>query len=339
MISTPYDSITFSGDGSTTAWPYSFPVYDADVIRLILIDTDGTQTEITDDYYVDVVGNTVYYPGYAPGEEPPEEDRPPKVQTGQKLVVYRVTEVTQESDLGEKWPFHVIEKGLDKLTMIMQEAMFDLSRSLKISVGSDATINNFDSTIIPKAGMAIQVKKNGRGFECVESPTTVLAQCVAARDSAISSANDAAGSASAANGYKNTASNAADAAVQANNSAQGALVDADALLASVQAYISAATVDGFWSSATEYDPGDCVMTSDGAVYRCIQTSTNNPPATSPSYWVPITTVELYTFEYDNNGDLMPLINPNSSQNWDIDENDDIMPADTGAIPDVDDEEY
>ena len=49
--------------------------------------------------------------------------------------------------------------------------------------------------------------------------------------------------------------------------------------------------------------------------------------------------QMYTFEYDNNGDLMPLINPNSSQNWDVDENDDIMPADTGAIPDVDDEEY
>ena len=338
MISTPYDSICYSGDGSTTAWPYSFPVYDADVIRLILIDTDGTQTEITDDYYVDVAGDTVYYPGYAPGEEPPEEDQPPKIQTGQKLVVYRVTEVTQESDLGEKWPFFVIEKGLDKLTMILQEAMFDLSRSLKISVGSDAE-TTFDATIIPIPGRAIEVNNSGTGFVCVDSPSTVLAQCEAIQAQVAEDAAQVAEDADNVEDWASDAEDAADAAVQANNSAQGALIDADALLQATKAYISAATVDGFWNSATEYDPGDCVMTSDGAVYRCIQTSTNNPPATSPSYWVPITTVELYTFEYDTNGDLMPLINPNASQNWDIDENDDIMPADTGAVPDVDDEEY
>ena len=335
MVISDVNQVIYNGDGLTTAWPYTFRIIEASDIKLTVVNANGSETDITEDYYVDVNNSTVYYPGYAPGSAPPQADQPPKLVSGQKIIVYRALPVTQEADLGEKWPFYVIENALDKLTMLIQDWRDVLNRCLKVRVGD----TNFDATIVPVAGRAIQVTANGKGFECVESPTSVLSQCVTARDTAVASATSAANSASDANTYKNQASNAAASAVQANNSAQGALIDADALLAAVHAYISAATVDGFWNNATEYDPGDCVMTSDGAVYRCIQTSTNNPPATSPSYWVPITTVELYTFEYDNNGDLMPLINPNSSQNWDVDENDDIMPADTGAVPDVDDEEY
>ena len=136
-----------------------------------------------------------------------------------------------------------------------------------------------------------------------------------------------------------TATIASDEAVQANNSVQGALVDADALLQATKGYISAATVDSIWDPEVTYSAGDVVMTSDGAVYRCIQGNTNMPPVTSPNYWALITTTELFTFEYDNNGDLMPLINPNPSQNWDLDENTDIMPSSLTTIIYVDNEEF
>lgn len=119
---------------------------------------------------------------------------------------------------------------------------------------------------------------------------------------------------------------ASSAAIQANNSAQGALVDADALLQETKAYISAATVDSFWDPTESYSVGDVVMMPDGSVYRCIQANTDKDPVVYPNYWAMIVSTELATFEYDENGDLMPLINPSSSQNWDIDENYDIMPA-------------
>lgn len=121
MVITTVSKLTYNGDGSNTAFPYTFPIYSANDIHLVLVAANGTKTEITSDYYVNTVNNTVYYPGYAPGAEPPLADQPAKVQTGQKLVVYRDTPVTQESDLGEKWPFNVVEKGLDKLTMMLQE--------------------------------------------------------------------------------------------------------------------------------------------------------------------------------------------------------------------------
>ena len=169
MISVDYEQVVYNGNGSQTAWPYSFPIYDGDVVRLILLDADGTETDITQDYFVDVPGSTVYYPGYAPGEEPPVADQPPKVQTGQKLIVYRDTEITQDSDLGDSWPFNVIEKGLDKLTMILQEKAFTLARCLKISQGQAAEIDNYDPTVPLAADKVICGNAAGDGFEAREA--------------------------------------------------------------------------------------------------------------------------------------------------------------------------
>lgn len=169
MISVDYEQVVYAGNGSQDAWPYSFPIDDGDVIRLILIDTDGTEINIEQDYFVDVPGSTVYYPGYAPGEEPPVADQPPKVQSGQKLIVYRDTEITQDSNLGDSWPFNVIEKGLDKLTMILQEKAFALARCLKISQGQAAEIDNYDPTVPLEAGKVICGNAAGDGFEAREA--------------------------------------------------------------------------------------------------------------------------------------------------------------------------
>jgi len=121
MVITNVNHVVYQGDGVTTAFPFTFEFIDKTDIKLQLIDADGARHDITSDYYVDVVNNTVYYPGYAPGSEPPEEEQPPKVQTGQKIRVYRKIPVNQLANLGDKWPFQVIEKGLDKLTMLIQD--------------------------------------------------------------------------------------------------------------------------------------------------------------------------------------------------------------------------
>ena len=108
--------------------------------------------------------------------------------------------------------------------------------------------------------------------------------------------------------------------------AEEAVNEAAALLAQVQALIVAATVNTEWDAETTYEVGDVVITSDGATYRCIQESTNNPPATSPGYWAAVMIVEAKTFEYDSNGDICPCISPVESANWGIDSNGDIYPS-------------
>ena len=132
MVISGVNTVTYNGDGITTAWPYTYEVTDASEIRIQLNNADGTAVIVENDYYVDLINSTVYYPGYAPGSEPPEAEQPPKVQEGQTITVYREIPITQESDLGEKWPFEVIEKGLDKLTMIAQQ----------IDSGTKRTVDN-----------------------------------------------------------------------------------------------------------------------------------------------------------------------------------------------------
>ena len=121
MVISQVNQNVYNGDGINKSWPYTFEIIDKTDVHLILQDVDGTQTVLTSDYYIDEVNATAYYPGYAPGAEPPEADQPPVVAEGQKIIVYRDLPLTQEADLGESWPFYVIEKGLDKLTMLLQD--------------------------------------------------------------------------------------------------------------------------------------------------------------------------------------------------------------------------
>ena len=170
MVITDVNQVVYLGDGVTTAWPFTFRIIDATDVKLLLIDADGTETDITSDYFVDTNTNTVYYPGYAPGAEPGLADQPAPVQTGQRLVVYRELPVTQEKDLGDKWPFFVIELALDKLTMILQQIYEWWGRTLRISEGDKATHPDFDMTFPIEPGKSFRVNMEGTGFEASADP-------------------------------------------------------------------------------------------------------------------------------------------------------------------------
>lgn len=184
MVITDVNQVVYQGDGATTAFPFTFRIIDATDIKLLLIDADGTETDITSDYFVDTVNNTVHYPGYAPGAEPGLTDQPAPVQEGQRLVVYRELPVTQEKDLGEKWPFFVIELALDKLTMLIQQVKGIWDRCLKVSVGQEATAPDFNYTVPIEAGKTFRVKDDGTGFELTEDPAVAHAAAVAAQEAA-----------------------------------------------------------------------------------------------------------------------------------------------------------
>lgn len=190
MVITDVNQVVYNGDGQNTAFPFTFAIADASDVHLLLIRADGTEQEVSSDFYVDVNTNTVYYPGYAPGAEPGQSDQPPKLQAGEKLVVYRALPVTQERNLGDKHPFNPIERALDKLTMLIQQIWGVWDRCLKISVGMSAT-RNFDSTIPIVPGKSIQVKADGSGFEAVDSPAIAAAQAQTAATTAVNSAAEA----------------------------------------------------------------------------------------------------------------------------------------------------
>lgn len=188
MVISGVNTVTYNGDGITTAWPYTYEVTDASEIRIQLNNADGTAVIVESDYYVDLINSTVYYPGYAPGSEPPEAEQPPKVQTGQTITVYREIPMTQESDLGEKWPFEVIEKGLDKLTMIAQQ----------IDSGTKRTIDNALASMEMLADVVVDSDELQHITDQLNSIDANAAAALDSENSAIASATAAANSATAA---------------------------------------------------------------------------------------------------------------------------------------------
>ena len=227
MVITDVNQAVYQGDGVTTAFPFTFRIIDATDIKLLLIDADGTETDITSDYFVDTVNNTVHYPGYAPGAEPPEADQPAPVQTGQRLVIYRELPITQEKDLGDKWPFFVIELALDKLTMILQQIYGWWGRTLKFGVGWQVDHPDFDTTIPVEAGKTWRVNDEGTGFVATGDPDEAVAVANNAKEVADAAALVAAGAKTTAEGIAGTAQDAKDIAQDAKDVADDAKAVAD----------------------------------------------------------------------------------------------------------------
>ena len=91
-------------------------------------------------------------------------------------------------------------------------------------------------------------------------------------------------------------------------------------------YCTAMAAEGsLYDTSKTYEPGNAVMTPDGSLYRCIAISRGESPTTSAK-WVLVSMSITDTFENDENGDLMPLLYPKTSNQFDIDDLGDIMPA-------------
>lgn len=171
MIGSSENRISYNGNGIATEFAYTFKILEKSDMKVLHVAADGTETLLTKDYYVDMDKSVVLYPGYAPGEEIPEQNRPPILSEGEMLVLYREVPITQESALDKHWPFNVIENGLDKLTIICQQIWDRLQRSFYVS---ESTSTNFDTKVPIEAGKTFRVKDDGTGFEVTEDPAKVL---------------------------------------------------------------------------------------------------------------------------------------------------------------------
>ena len=171
MIGSSENRISYNGNGIATEFAYNFIILEKSDIKVLHVAADGTEQLLTKDYYVDMEKSVVLYPGYAPGAEIPEQNRPPVLPVGERLVIYREVPITQDSALDKHWPFNVIEDGLDKLTIICQQIWDRLQRSFYVS---ESTSTNFDPKVPIEAGKTFRVKDDGTGFEVTEDPGKVI---------------------------------------------------------------------------------------------------------------------------------------------------------------------
>ena len=114
----------FNANGVTREWPIDFVInQDVSKINILLEDASGEQTEVTTGYSLE--NNVVTYPTLESGLAP--------VAEGNKVIIFRTTQLTQEKDLAD----NIVESGLDKLTLQVQEISEQVGRAIKVPISED----------------------------------------------------------------------------------------------------------------------------------------------------------------------------------------------------------
>lgn len=351
MINTSENRVTYLGDGTVKTFSITFPFLNSEDIQVVLVDPDNNTKILTSDYYIDMEAKTLTYPGYPPGETKDESEQPSILKAGEKLVIKRETELTQESSLGTVWPFDVTEHGLDKLTMIAQDFKGNMSRTIRLDDSTD--IKNFDVTLPhPKNGYAL-IWSEGSLVNADLSTATAEASSLAknyAANAKISADNSEASSQAS----KTSATAAAESASSASAAADTAKKEADessAHDANAKASASAAALSDSsatnslaeikkiqetlseqepkYDSSTSYSYPQTVAYTDGYTYRCIGENIKGENPDTSSNWVCLTNKVDDFFELDDDGNIIPNQTPTWSHFWELDGNGNIIPK--GAI--------
>ena len=152
---------TYAADGTTKSWEFPYPYSSTDSIDLY-IKHDGILTQIEKQNYTvtteqvnSVVKTYVNYP-LVDGATP--------VPSGDTILIWRETEITQEEDSSDSnFKSNDIERMVDKLTLIAQELHDDFTKTVHFqptdTYNSDAnyyiqTINDAKDTAVTKASEA-----------------------------------------------------------------------------------------------------------------------------------------------------------------------------------------
>lgn len=157
MISSTGIRQKYSGDGTTTQFPITFPYEEADDIQVCTTDSLGNITAITTNYTVDTDNNWVVYP-----------------VTGSALAAgYTITLVgapaeTQEVNLTSQGPFDpsVVMDMSDRLTLIAQRATDLITRGVVLPDGYAGSFNP-NIKIAPSSGFPLPTA----GFVVAVDPT------------------------------------------------------------------------------------------------------------------------------------------------------------------------
>ena len=147
---------SYSGNGSTTVFAYTFKIFDEDDVAVVLRNNttgaESTQT-ITTHYSVSGVGD-------AGGGNITFVTAPTSSQT---VVLLRATPLTQLTDYtpNDPFPAETHEEALDKLTFITQELQEEVGRSLKLSQTNTIATAEFTAGATERANKILGFDTSG----------------------------------------------------------------------------------------------------------------------------------------------------------------------------------
>jgi len=182
-ISTTTSRISYNGNGVTTvfAFPYRF-LADGDLV-VVGVSSSGVETTrtLTTDYTVTGAGDDGG--GSVTMIVAPD--------SGTMLVVYRSTDIVQETDYvsGDPFPAETHERALDRLTMIAQEIGAAADRAIKVPVGDLSSLSTVLPAALDRRDKFIVFDENTGGTELSTVTQTQVASAVAAAYAAGSTAD------------------------------------------------------------------------------------------------------------------------------------------------------
>ena len=156
-ISTTTILNSYSGNGSTTAFAYTFPINTTSEISVIERSATGTETVKSEG-----TGSTNY--GIADnGSAGGTVTMVTAPASGTTLLIRRNTDFTQETDYvaNDPFPAETHEDALDKLQMQTQELEEELNRSLKISRTNSMTSTEFTTSASDRASKILAFDSSG----------------------------------------------------------------------------------------------------------------------------------------------------------------------------------
>ena len=148
---------SYSGNGSTTVFAYTFKIFADSDLQVIIRSSTGTETTktITTHYTVSGAGdasggNVTFTTGNTPA-------------SGETVVIRRAVPQTQAIDYiaNDPFPAETHEEGLDRATMTTQQVQEELDRSIKLSRTNTMTSTEFTVGATDRANKVLSFDSTG----------------------------------------------------------------------------------------------------------------------------------------------------------------------------------
>jgi hypothetical protein len=182
----------FSGNGVTTAFPFSFKVFAATEVYVVQADEDGIESVLVlnSDYTVALNPNQNTNPG---GTVTLSTALPDDFT----MVVTSDIEYLQPTDLTNQGGFYpnVINNALDRLTILVQQLREDVSRSAKLPITNPAASDSLVADIVRLADSAAQIDTVAGSIGDVNTVADNIVDIQNAEENATAAANSAAAAA------------------------------------------------------------------------------------------------------------------------------------------------
>lgn len=144
-------SVTHDGNGLTTEWPFEFIIPDAGSARVGVFDIALSALTLLEDTDYTISGL-----GSEDGGEVVYPLTGPPLSAAYRLVIWRDLGLTQDMDVTNQAPFYpeVLERQLDRIVMMVQQVQEESNRSIKTTLGSNLTPDEFVAGLEEGAAIA-----------------------------------------------------------------------------------------------------------------------------------------------------------------------------------------